>query len=390
MDSTIQSGGLTDLTEAAKLLPTYLELDFSGRKEGTLYNNLRRMKKFFTWAANRGHNVVSHDVLTRYVNWVYDNHPASTASEDWWAVRRFLRWLERSGRIVDSIERHVRLPRKKKVNNSQPITHEEYLQLRVTASGHWMDWVIMLGWHTGMSLIDCLSLKWEHVDLDKCCILRERRKTGVPLMVPFEPDDDLGRGLSERLASYPDAGPGDFVDPASAAYIGNPINPSLRACMAFTRIRDRAGVSPAKTFHSFRHSFVSMLANSQVNTALASKITGHSNPSIFLRYVHPNIEQARTQLLAAKAASGFMRNVPTPDAPRYGVKEDCIVWKPERVYMVKQGQDVRLPDGEPVKYVITGPDAEGKLAIVLPCNSGGEVEHNIELLVDIRSVRSFK
>ena len=183
--------------------------------------------------------------------------------------------------------------------------------------------------------------------MDRCSISILRHKSGTSAMIPFQPDDELGRGLKVRRDLNPDDTPEDHVDPSCAAAVGDPAQPGAKACAAFRYLCRKVGMPSYKRFHAFRHAFVSLVANAGMNTGMATKITGHTDPRIFARYVHPDVSQARTILTAAREKLGYNGESPEPaNLPLCGPHTNYL-FLPGRIYIAKADR-IKLPDGRPV------------------------------------------
>lgn len=373
------------LEEIAEL---YYETDFPGRRPATLHFARLWVNKWLAWMRACHHTRVTYDNLQAYVTRLFKEYKPKTAQEYWITVRRFLRWLERTGRIKDGPHNAIRMPRVRIERTIDPITREEYVRLREASSGHWMDWIILLGWHTGMSVADCMLLRWRNVDFNHCCIRMSRIKTGTDAVIPFDPSDELGRALAARRDAVPNADPDDFVSEEAGSRARDGYDVGGSGSDNFRLIAQRAGLPKGKRFHSLRHSFVSMLANSGMSTILATKVSGHKDPRIFAKYVHVDTAALRQSVADARAKAGNLDEIRVePHGQRYR-SCDNYIWRPDRVYIVKQGR-ITLPDGTPVRFVKSGENAEGKSAVVTPCDEAGTPVSELRLVVDIRDVRSF-
>lgn len=369
------------------LIDLYHTSDFPGRRPATISCSKAWIRMWMSWMKACHITEITTDNLQTYVNRLFDQHKPGTAKEYWKSVRRFLAWMERTRRIERSPHLAVRQPSVRHEATVNPITREEYLKLREAAAGHWMDWIILLGWNTGMSIADCMLLKWGNVNTERCFIRINRIKTGTEAVIPFDPNDELGRAIMERKQSAPDAQPDSFVC-EDAGTRANPdgLSVSANGQAAFRYIASKAGVS--KTFHSLRHSFVSMLANSGMSTVMATKVSGHTDPKVFSRYVHVDTDALRQGVINARASSGNLEEVMVDSHGQKVTQIKSYVWRPNTTYIVKQGR-LSMPDGEPVRYVRTGDKAEGKRAVVTACDESGEPVSDLRLVVDIRDVRRF-
>lgn len=376
------------LTESLQpLVDAYHASDFPGRRPSTISCSKAWVRMWMRWMKACHITEVTTDNLQTYVNKLFDEHKPGTAAEYWKCVRRFLGWMERTGRIKRSPHTAIRKPTVRHEQTVNPLTREEYLKLREAAAGHWMDWIIMLGWNTGMSLADCMLLKWGNINTDRCFIRINRIKTGTEAVIPFDPNDELGRAIMARRQAEPDADPDSFVC-QDAGTRANPDSMAVSANgrAAFRYIASKAGVT--KSFHSLRHSFVSMLANSGMSTVMATKVSGHTDPKVFSRYVHVDTEALRQGVINARTSSGNLEEVTVDPHGQLVRQIKSYVWRPNTVYIVKRGR-LFLPDGTPIQYVVTGDKAEGKRAVVTACDESGETVSDLRLVVDITDVKRF-
>lgn len=371
------------------LIDTYLKTDFPGRRPATTEFARMWVAKWLRWMKACHHNEVTYDNLQTYVSKIFAEYKPKTATEYWITVRRFLRWMVRTGRTTSKPHEAIRMPRFHKERVINPITREEYAKLREVAAGHWMDWIILLGWNTGMSIADCMMLKWGDIDLDKCIIRIRRIKTGTESIIPFDPHDELGRALISRRLSAHEPQPDDYVSLEAGERIRMESAAVARlGCDCFRYIAKKAGIPAGKRFHSMRHSFVSMLANSGMSTVMASKVSGHCDPKIFANYVHVDTEALRQRVSEARAKAGNLSEVVVASHGQRVSQINSYLWKPNEVYIAKRGRLV-LPDGQPVQYVRTGDKADGKRTVVVACDESGEPVSDIRLVVDITDVRRF-
>ncbi len=162
------------------------------------------------------------------------------------------------------------------------------------------DWygVILLAYFTGLRLGDCLSLEWINVDFQARAIRITPKKTarlGKSLTIPLHPN------LEAFLLKHPTAGNSNNT-PVFPSLSKLSIGGNRGASRVFQSIVQRAGVSNAtlresagevgrqvkeKSFHSFRHGFVSALETAGADPAVRQRLAGHSSESQNLHYTHP-------------------------------------------------------------------------------------------------------
>jgi integrase len=373
--------------DIAAMADRYHAMDFPGRRYSTVKMSQMFLSSWVRWMKNRRMNEVTYENLQKYVAYIYDRYAPASAVKKWGFVIRFLRWLVRCGAASSIPHEMVRMPIVRDQSAPQIITADEYAKLRAAAAGHWMDWIILLGWNTGMSVSDCMMLKWGNVDMEKCVISIKRIKTGAQSIIPFSPTSELGRGLASMREANPNAGPDDWVSVDAGDRLRHDRHYASAAHAAYREISKRAGVN--KRFHCMRHAFVSALANSGMNMVLASKVSGHADPRVLSKYTHPDLDAIRSAVTKAMDDGRAHVEVHLEDPPGGKAHGRSFMFRPNSIYIAKRGR-ICLPDGAPVQFVRTGNDAEGKLAVVTPCSSIGEPESELQLVVDIRDVNRFR
>lgn len=208
-------------------------------------------------------------------------------------VRAYLRWLMVMGVITVDPGVALKSPSKPPSKPKKIFTHEEYRKLVERAPTQTIAWLLVLGYHTGMSLVDCCTLEWDEVKLPEsgpCYIQRIRSKmhgrhgTRATATIPVLPGGELWVWL-KRIEKYRDLGPVS-VD-ACESYHDGSLNWAL---VQFFKNDERS-------FQHLRNSFCSRLINSGTDAVLVSKMTGHSSLTQLADYVAPDIESMQNAVL---------------------------------------------------------------------------------------------
>ena len=128
----------------------------------------------------------------------------------------------------------------------------------------------LTGWRSG----EALTLRWEHLDLDRRTARLPDTKTGLSVRPLSHVACDVLRGLTR--------GTGDMlVFPAnrgSGTMAGFPA--------MFARITKVGGLPPDVTPHVLRHSFASLAGDLGYSETTIAALVGHKGQSITSRYVH--------------------------------------------------------------------------------------------------------
>ena len=181
----------------------------------------------------------------------------------------------------------------------QPFSVEQVQAILRAAEGDWRG-AIMLAVYTGARLQDVANMRWESVDLQNKWIAFKVGKTKQRLKLPMH--DALHDFLLELPA--PDSGKA-FLFPSLA---GKGTGGKSGLSMAFARIMNRAHVRGevvrerqgekgrsvnSLSFHSFRHTLTSIMANAGVPVEVRQKFTGHASADMNQHYTHHEISTLR-------------------------------------------------------------------------------------------------
>lgn len=134
--------------------------------------------------------------------------------------------------------------------------------------------IIVMALNTGMRRGEILSLKWENVDLKHGFILLNETKNGERREIPI---NNTLRQTLEGLPRRIDNGYVFFNALTGEGYddIKN----------SFKRLCKKAGIRDFH-FHDLRHTFASHLVMSGIDLTTVSRLLGHKNISMTLRYSH--------------------------------------------------------------------------------------------------------
>ena len=179
----------------------------------------------------------------------------------------------------------------------EPFTQEEVRSLLAAADAPWKG-AILLAATTGLRLGDVARLEWAAVNRSAGEIRADTQKTGLSLVLPIHPDFD--QWLATRC---PGIGKAAVFPELAQRSIGGASGLSAQ----FRGIMERAGISQrvikrqgagrtgnSKGFHSLRHTFISLLANSGVPPEIRQKLAGHADARVHAGYTHHEFEVLRS------------------------------------------------------------------------------------------------
>ena len=174
------------------------------------------------------------------------------------------------------------------------------------ACGNDMEWrgLVLFGLYLGQRLGDLSKLTWRTVDLDSGEVAFTARKTGRRIVLP------LVQPLIDYLTALPATdNPNAYIFPhaASAKRTGTLSN-QFREIMANAGLvearsheatkqgRSQARETSELSFHSLRHSAVTMLKASGLSDVFAREIVGHESAAISRQYTHLSTDDLRVAM----------------------------------------------------------------------------------------------
>jgi integrase len=166
--------------------------------------------------------------------------------------------------------------------------------------------LVLFGLYLGQRLGDLARLTWRAVDLDSGEIAFTARKTGRRIVLP------LVQPLADYLASSPASdNPNAFIFPRAAsarrtASLSNQfreilveaglVQPLPRGHKSTGKGRDQAREASEISFHSLRHSAVTMLKAAGVSDFIAREIVGHESAAVSRQYTHLTTDDKRAAM----------------------------------------------------------------------------------------------
>jgi integrase len=174
------------------------------------------------------------------------------------------------------------------------------------ACGEDAEWrgLVLFGLYLGQRLGDLARLTWRAVNLESGEIAFTTRKTGRRIVLP------LVQPLADYLASLPASdNPNAFIFPnaASAKRTGTLSNQFREILVDASLVEPRGHESTGKgrsqaretseiSFHSLRHSAVTMLKASGLSDFVAREIVGHESAAISRQYSHLSTDDLRSAM----------------------------------------------------------------------------------------------
>jgi integrase len=264
----------------------------------------RSVERFFAFLGNdadRDLGSVTKSQIVDYRNQRADKLAPATVNRDVKIIRMIFRQARQDGYLFQDPAEGVAIIKASNTDKPRrPLTLPEIQSILSVADPEWQS-LIKFGLYTGQRLADLASLTWDQVDLQSNEIRLTTRKTGKLLILPvagplrahvesLDPPDRAGVPVHPRaFASLKEQGrvstlSNDFTD--LMAQVG--LRPALsHRSRGKGRDGRRAGMDIS--FHSLRHSAVSMMKNAGVPDSVVMALVGHNSAAMSQRYTSVGI-----------------------------------------------------------------------------------------------------
>ena len=254
---------------------------------------------------------ITSDAIAEYLANLRSNLCASTYNSRVCILREIFHVLAGKAGLEEDPWDGVRL-RPDDAHSRRELTKDELTRLLNAAKSVGEEWhtLFMLGIFTGQRLKDCCCLEWSSVHLDVNVIQlipsKTRRHThGQPVTIPIH--SSLRKVLEDALKAREDS---PYVIPAIAAtyrrsrwQVSHELSRIFKTANIVTsvRIEGRRNMTPDATFHSLRHTFVSMAGNAGVPLHAIQMIVGHTSTAMTRHYYHESVGVLRQAVDAIPA-----------------------------------------------------------------------------------------
>jgi integrase len=229
---------------------------------------------------------------------------ASTVNHDLVAIRMIFGDARRRGCLAENPAESIKPVREFTDPDAaprRPFTIPELQAVLAIADPEWQS-MIRIGLYSAARLADIALLRWNNIDLERSELRFTARKTRNATCVP------IAGPLRDVLLSLPSSDdPRGFLHPRAAANMEKQ-GTSASLSTQFGGLLERASLRPAYrrprpgtprnarhrmsplTFHSLRHTAVSLLKDAGIPQAVVQELVGHSSAQMNQRYTHVGIE----------------------------------------------------------------------------------------------------
>jgi integrase len=247
---------------------------------------------------------VTRRTLVEFRNSIAKTNAPLTINADLKALKTIFRAAKRDSYIVEDPSEFVETVRKNSKANRRPFTVKELRIVLDVADSEWKS-LVLFGLYTGQRLGDLAVLTWDNVDLVRNEIRFRTRKTAKQMILPIA---GPLRSHIERLPTSDRLGapihPKAFAIMQRQGRSGNLSN-QFSDLLAQAGLREKAphsskGIgrsarreSNALTFHSLRHTTVSLLKEAGIPEAVVMELVGHDSEQMSAHYTHTGEEALR-------------------------------------------------------------------------------------------------
>jgi integrase len=261
-----------------------------------------RFLTFLGTDANRELGSVTKSRIVDYRNQLADKLAPATVNRDVKIIRMIFRQARLDGYLFQDPAEGVSIIKSRNGERPRrPLTVAEIQSILSVADPEWQS-LIKFGLYTGQRLADLASLTWDQVDLERNEVRLVTRKTGKRLLLP------IAGALRAHIES---------LDPADRP--GVPVHPRAHASLKeqgrvntlsndFTDLMAQVGLRPSLphksrgkgrdgrregmdiSFHSLRHSAVSILKDAGIPDSVVMALVGHDSAAMSQRYTSVGLE----------------------------------------------------------------------------------------------------
>lgn len=267
---------------------------------------------------------VTENAVAEYLAEFRCRHAATTYNNHVCVLREIFRVLADKAGMTHDPWANVCLRADDSVSRRE-LTVDEMERLYTAAVKLGSEWrlLIMTGIYTGMRLGDCCRLTWDCVNTARAVlqVIPEKTKRhlhGRPITIPIHPQLLAELRARERETENPETR-NAYVNPVIA---DNYLNRKWRIDEGLRKIFKSANITMSvraegrsrklvvASFHSLRHTFVSLSANAGVPIPVVQSIVGHCSSAMTRHYYHENESVLRQAVDAIPAIGTGEAHVP--------------------------------------------------------------------------------
>lgn len=240
----------------------------------------RRLDQFVEWMEGK---TLIKEVTSEWIEDLKIDLGGTSVQLHYRTIKQFLSWMFEMGYLSSVPLPKLTIGRIDEVEKI-PITKEEHSRIISASNGIWT-YACEVAWATGFRLSDVALLGKTDVMLASMTVTRLTKKRGKRVEIP------VPKNVIVILSKEANRSDTDFIcDDMAREYLANQHH---NLSTQFIRLAQKAGVN--KSFHCYRHAFVTRLLENGADSLMISKMTGISIRQI-LTYAHPSLDSMRKAL----------------------------------------------------------------------------------------------
>lgn len=256
----------------------------------TLHTYETSMNDFMSWMKGRASTLskVNKKMASEYLAHMSESLGAGAWNNRLSLLKRMWKLLKDDFKLEEGIWEDFK---KKKVMKShrRALTEDEIASALSKSKSFDLKVLIIIGMYTGLRLSDCAMLKWSEVDFSQNVLrvvpIKTRKHMDGPIEIPMHP------ALRKTLEEAPREG--EFVSEENARQyknetLGRNVVNLFEEIGLETSKKENGKTKLLCSFHSLRHTFVSIALNNNMSPMLVQKIVGHAAVSMTESYFHDN------------------------------------------------------------------------------------------------------
>jgi integrase len=239
--------------------------------------------------------------LTAFRNTLAATRAPNTANKYVRVLKMIFKQAKRDGCVLENAAEYLDTVKNTTNKARRAFTIPEIQAVLAVADEEWKS-LIKFGLYTGQRLGDLSLLTWENIDTQRGVISLTTKKTDKTLTIPISP------ALASHIASLASSdNPSSPIHPRAneiartqgrVGTLSNWFRDLLAEVGLAEKISHRAETGGRRTqsslsFHSLRHTAVSLLKDAGIPQATVQELIGHDSEAMSAKYTHVGIESLR-------------------------------------------------------------------------------------------------
>lgn len=256
------------------------------QSENTIFTQESLIQAFINHSGITKLQQIKEDHISAYIN-QEGNTKVGAREQRLSAIKSLFQFSVANGYVLKDPSKLVAVDKSKLSHKSKekkkivPITEFEFKHILRNAD-HFFKEASALAWWTGMRLSDIARLEWDSIDFENKTLTVHTKKTDARICLPLT-DPLIGGGKLLKILSALEVRHDDYCFPEQREL---DLDPSRRSTLSvyFGRMLQRLNIN--KSFHCFRHAFVSRCKSEGKEIEDIALWVGHASSETTKIYDH--------------------------------------------------------------------------------------------------------